>query len=335
MTTIRYRLRTDFPLTIITLFGALAAFAFLPYSVYRFANGAMVHGLVDLVVVVAVALAVGHAWHTGRTRFAGVFLSLISTAACLVTAMLPGALGLYWIYVALLANYFLVKRTEAAAMTAIALGVVAVYNDVFVSNEQKLAFMVSVLLVSLFAFIFAYRAELHRQQLETLATIDPLTGIGNRRAMESELQIAIQTHRRTGAGFGLAMLDLDHFKRINDEFGHEAGDQVLVDFATLVRAHTRQVDRLFRFGGEEFVLLIPGADAAALSCIADKLCAMIAARLQCKDRPITLSIGATALRPDDDAPAWLARADAALYRAKHAGRNRAAVDAQVGAPPPV
>lgn len=329
MTTIRYRLRTDFSLAIITLFGALAAFAFLPYAMYRFANGAMVHGAVDLAVVVAVVVAVGHAWRTGRTRAAGMFLGLISTAACLVTAMLPGAIGQYWIYVALLANYLLVRRTEAAAMSVFALAVVAIYNDVFASNEQKLAFVVSVLLVSLFAFIFAYRAELHRQQLETLATIDPLTGISNRRAMESELQIAIQTHRRTGAGFGLAMLDLDHFKRINDQFGHEAGDQVLVEFARLVRTHTRQVDRLFRFGGEEFVLLVPGADAAALGRIADKLCAMIAAQLRYKDRPITVSIGATALLPEDDAHAWLARADAALYRAKRAGRNRAAVDPPV------
>lgn len=334
MTTIRYRLRTDFSLAIITLFGALAAFAFLPYALYRFANGAMVHGVVDLAVVVAVVVAVGHAWRTGRTRAAGMFLGLISTAACLVTAMLPGAIGLYWIYVALLANYLLVRRTEAAAMSVFALAVVAIYNDVFASNEQKLAFVVSVLLVSLFAFIFAYRAELHRQQLETLATIDPLTGIGNRRSMESELQIAIQTHRRTGAGFGLAMLDLDHFKRINDQFGHEAGDQVLVEFARLVRTHTRQVDRLFRFGGEEFVLLVPGADAAALGRIADKLCAMIAAQLRYKDRSITVSIGATALLPQEDANAWLARADAALYRAKRAGRNRAAVDPPVGAAAP-
>jgi len=322
MTMFRYRLRTDFPLAIITLFGALAVTAFLPYALYRFARGELMHGMIDLVVVLAIAGAVVFAWRSGNTRVPGVLLMVVSTTACLATAMLPGAVGLYWIYVALLANYLMVRRVEAAVATVVSLGVLVLYGKAFTSPAQTVAFVVSALLVSLFAFIFAYRTELHRVQLEALATIDPLTGIGNRRAMESELQIAIQTHRRDGSRFGLSMLDLDHFKRINDDFGHEAGDRVLIELAALVREHTRQVDRLFRYGGEEFVLLAPGADHDALQRIADKLCVAVASRLHCPDRPVTVSIGATALRADDDAGSWLARADAALYGAKNAGRNR-------------
>lgn len=327
MTAIRFRLRTDFPLAIISLFGALAAVAFFPYAMYRFASGKPLHGIVDLVVVATITWAVTHAWRTGNTRVPGFILMVVATGACLTTAMLPGAVGVYWLYTALLANYLMVRPIEAAAMTAVSLLVLILFGNAFASSAQLVAFVISVILVSLFAFIFAYRAESHRQQWETLASMDPLTGTGNRRAMENELTIAIKTHQRDGTRFGLALLDLDHFKHINDDFGHEAGDRVLIELATLVRENTRQIDRLFRFGGEEFVLLVPGADSDTLRRVADKLCAVVAGRLRCRERPITVSIGASLLNPSDDANSWLARADAALYVAKNAGRNRVQLSA--------
>src|SRR3546814_3533587 len=89
--------------------------------------------------------------------------------------------------------------------------------------------------------------------------------------MVREFLIAINANARTRAPFALAMLDLDHFKTVNDRFGHEAGDQVLVDLAELLRAHSRPEDRLFRFGGEEFVLLLPGVDEASLFTVCEKL----------------------------------------------------------------
>ena len=89
--------------------------------------------------------------------------------------------------------------------------------------------------------------------------------------MELELQMAVESTERSGASYAVVMLDLDYFKRINDEHGHEAGDRVLVAFADLVRRNTRKLDRLFRFGGEEFVLLLPGADVPAVQRIAELL----------------------------------------------------------------
>lgn len=164
--------------------------------------------------------------------------------------------------------------------------------------------------------------------LETLATQDALTGVLNRRAMEQELQIAVEALRRDGSSFGLAMLDLDHFKRINDEHGHEAGDEVLIGFVGLVRHATRKVDRCFRFGGEEFVLLMPGIGSAALHGIDESLRIRIASELNYGGEPVTVSIGAAALRPGEDWQSWLARADAALYQAKHEGRNRTVIDTE-------
>jgi len=182
------------------------------------------------------------------------------------------------------------------------------------------------LVVSLFAFTFAARTETQRVRLESLATRDPLTGTENRRAMEEELLLAVESAARSGAAYAVVMLDLDFFKRINDQHGHDAGDRVLIAFADLVRHNTRKLDRLFRFGGEEFVLLLPGADPSALQRVTEQLRQRIAMELVGPGGPVTCSLGAAALLPGEGWPDWLARADAALYRAKQGGRNRVEID---------
>ena len=132
------------------------------------------------------------------------------------------------------------------------------------------------------------------------------------------------------------MLDLDHFKQVNDRHGHQAGDAVLVRFAQVVEAATRRSDRLFRTGGEEFVLLLPGAEPDILGHVGAMLVRTVAAEVRCGSDPVTVSVGITPLLPGDDAIRWLRRADRAMYRAKRDGRNRAVVDPGDGeAPAPV
>ena len=112
--------------------------------------------------------------------------------------------------------------------------------------------------------------------------------------MERELSIAIETYRRHRTPCGLAILDLDHFKRINDAYGHAAGDQVLVDFVKHVADKVRRSDRFFRMGGEEFVLLLPGANAGSLHTVCENLRAHVEAMLRYEKERITVSIGAAA-----------------------------------------
>jgi diguanylate cyclase (GGDEF)-like protein len=196
---------------------------------------------------------------------------------------------------------------------------------------MRVAFAVTGLVVGLFAYIFAHRTERQRMQLEQLVTRDALTSTANRRAMEQELPIAIAASRRHDTRTSLAVLDIDHFKRINDGHGHEAGDRVLVDFARVISATTRRGDRLFRYGGEEFVLLLPGIDATALPVLCETLRERVAEQIEIGGRRVTVSIGAAELGPEDSASEWLARADGAMYRAKRDGRNRVVVAATPGA----
>lgn len=325
-----YRLRNDFQLAIITLFGACATFGIFPFAIYRFVSGNLLAGLIDSAIVLSIIGAMVHAWRSGRTRATAWFIVVATTIGCMAIAILLGLPGLFWMYAVVLTNFLLLRYAEAALVTGVALTGLAIQGGAFTSILELVMFAVTLSLVAVFAFIFAYRFELQRRQLQALASHDPLTGAANRRSMEEELEVAIEMSRRERRPCGLAILDLDHFKRVNDRHGHAAGDQVLIDFVRLVKTATRKVDRLFRYGGEEFVLLLPGADGAALATIIEILRLHISESLQSRRDVVTVSIGAAVLHPGEQWEAWLGRADAALYRAKHDGRNRSVVADDAG-----
>ena len=168
-----------------------------------------------------------------------------------------------------------------------------------------------------------YREHLEEQRLKAL--IDPLTGLPNRAAWGERLAFEVQQWQAHGNPLLIAMLDLDHFKRINDGYGHLAGDKVLKIVAAQLRKHLRANDFIARFGGEEFVLLIPDTTLAAGLQLLEKLRAAIeACPFHFKGEPVTLtcSIGLAPFKLADRSEHVLKRADEALYRAKHNGRNR-------------
>jgi diguanylate cyclase (GGDEF)-like protein len=173
------------------------------------------------------------------------------------------------------------------------------------------------------------RVRGQRDILLQQATVDPLTGILNRRPMED----AINSLFAAGAMFGFLFLDIDHFKRVNDRFGHDAGDQVLRGIADYLKRAIRVGDFCARFGGEEFVLLVHGADVEVAERIAERHRQSIGRIRYAKigpATPVTVSIGVAVYdpsRPDIDPAALLRRADSALYEAKRLGRNQVVMSA--------
>src|SRR5690606_34520570 len=157
------------------------------------------------------------------------------------------------------------------------------------------AFLTSALLVTLFAAVFVGLSERQHQQLLAMATLDPLTGAPNRRALEVELPEAVQHHRQRAEPMALAVLDLDHFKRINDRHGHEVGDRVLVDLVARIQGVLRKRDRLFRLGGEEFVLLLPATSAGGARAALEKVRRAVEAQPMGPDLRATVSVGVAML----------------------------------------
>jgi diguanylate cyclase (GGDEF)-like protein len=157
-------------------------------------------------------------------------------------------------------------------------------------------------------------------RLERLSLADPLTGLGNRRAFDESLAAELARARRAGSPLGLVMLDVDHFKRFNDRHGHQAGDDALVGVGRVLLAVARAEDRACRIGGEEFAVVLPGADEAAAAAVAERI--RRGAEKAPAREPVTVSLGVASTAGDEDADGLLARADARLYAAKEAGRNR-------------
>jgi len=165
-------------------------------------------------------------------------------------------------------------------------------------------------------------------RIEHLTRRDALTGALNRRALDAELQ-TLQALRARGHAHGLVLIDLDHFKRINDEFGHAAGDAALQHAVRVLRACLRELDLLSRIGGEEFCAVLPHTSLAAASQVAERMRGTLQAQplhWQGRSLTVTASFGVAASQPDDPlGEAGLALADREVYRAKAEGRNRVCV----------
>lgn len=196
-------------------------------------------------------------------------------------------------------------------------------TDIFNTEPRQQIYITSyALFVLLFSISLVLMAtDRLRTELEHLASHDSLTQTLTRRHMNQACEQELQRCQRHDRSMALLLLDLDQFKAVNDSYGHQAGDRVLVNFVTKVGTLLRQADQFGRFGGEEFVALLPETSLAEAIVVADRIraaCSGIDQEPSC-----TVSIGVTVNRPDSDSvDAMMARADAAMYRAKANGRDR-------------
>ena len=322
---IRDQLRTDFQFAMIVLFGALSAAVISGFALFRFLSGSYFGGSVNLLITVSVILVLLYALRTGETQRAGYFFAVVTMVACIASTVMFGRTGILWGYVVLWANFLLTSRRFALLVNLLLTSVLIYETSLFQSVLEGITYIVTALLVTTFAWIFAKRLERYQSQLELLALQDPLTFAGNRRMMKRDLNAAISAHRRTGRAFSLMLIDLDHFKRLNDEQGHDEGDRALRAFADLVRAQIRAEDGFYRFGGEEFVLLLPDHGEASAAEAAQSLHQRISGRLEFSGHAVQFSAGVAVLNGNEDWPAWLTRADRAMYRAKSEGRDQVVV----------
>ncbi|OFW62112.1 MAG: hypothetical protein A2133_05425 [Actinobacteria bacterium RBG_16_64_13] len=162
-------------------------------------------------------------------------------------------------------------------------------------------------------------------ELSTQTETDPLTGIGNRRSMEVKLDASLNECCRLGGTAGVLFVDIDHFKKVNDTYGHEVGDRVLKMVAETLKHNIRVSDDVARWGGEEFLALLHRIGKKSLAASAEKLRMLVASSFLEIDGVrlhVTISLGATLVKPEDTAQTLVARADELLYKSKSEGRNR-------------
>lgn len=180
----------------------------------------------------------------------------------------------------------------------------------------------------LFGFSGGYLLEelqksnfLKQKELESLAMKDKLTGLYNRVKLDEVLLNELEKSKRYQHHFGIILFDIDFFKRVNDTYGHQVGDEVLIDVATTVNSMIRSSDILFRWGGEEFIIICFELNKNAIELISQNIRKKIESMQHTKIDKLTISLGVTLNNQEDNAQSIIKRADEALYLAKHSGRN--------------
>jgi diguanylate cyclase (GGDEF)-like protein len=318
-------LRNDYTLAVLSLGGLVAALWLAPFAVWRAYTGNWAAAFSDTVLAVLFSGAAIHAWRTGDTRWPGRIMALGILGGIWAIGAVAQFAALFWVYPGVLMSYFLVPPRQAALLGVLAVSGAALLSWSELGGTQGLPFfIITNALTGLFGYLVSQQASVQIAQLQALSLLDPLTGVGNRRLLEIECAQAFSTSRSAGA---LAVVDLDHFKSINDRYGHEQGDAVLVAWTSAVQSILRKADRLYRFGGEEFVIWFSGRDAHGALVAIERIRAHVREQVRLEGQPVTFSAGVAAHNPPESWQEVLARADAALYRAKREGRDRVRVAA--------
>ena len=212
--------------------------------------------------------------------------------------------------------------TEEIAVQALQEGALGYLSKDSLSREK----LVNTINATLDKWTRLQQASANKDELERLANFDSLTGLHNRQAILGKLGELINRAKRYKEDFSLSMLDIDHFKRVNDRYGHLTGDEVLEKIAALIRQNIRDTDIAGRYGGEEFIIILPQADLSSALVVAERIRSIIESA-EMKDSggnvfAITVSQGLSGWERGEDAHSLISRADEALYKAKENGRNR-------------
>ena len=273
--------------------GSIAIFSSIAWSLYFTDSAALGRSAVQAALHwLPLVFAFGYVAFSGRVATRSAVALLLAVAALVVPHDLAAARG-------------------------------GVSDDLFVLTQALVAYAVLIAGLRFFADLHVRASTLERtaERMRELAHTDALTGLGNRRQADLWLVREVQRAARYARPFSVLMLDIDHFKRLNDEHGHAAGDRVLVDLAIELVGMVRASDAVVRWGGEEFLVLAPETALEDAVRVAELGRRQIAKLPLGDAHRMTVSIGVAAHRIGDDPESLVARADAALYMAKRSGRN--------------
>ncbi len=303
------------------ILSAAGSLGVLPFAILRYMQGAWMAAVMDTLIVVGFLAFGTYAYRTQRVRAASVAIALFCVTGVLATVYIIGPRQIYWAFPALIGVFYLLRPREAIVLAVVTLLALIPVLLPAADSQETTTVVVTFMVTSMIALAFSLITSRQREQLLVLATKDPLTGAGNRRGLDAKLAEVVNSFRRTGTQSSLVLLDLDHFKKVNDLYGHAVGDQILKRVTEIINLRIRVTDSLYRIGGEEFVVVLEGADLNKAAHLAEQLRTLVDANELVPDHAVTISLGVAELKIGESANDWLHRADEALYCAKDAGRN--------------
>lgn len=294
----------------------------LSFAFYKSTTGEPIIALIDFTICLLFAFGL---WLKSRDRLT-IKIKLASILLCsfcvLALIYIKGNISsIYWVYPIVTGIFFLVGSRLSLPINIIFIIMSMSIASLNISTLQLINFSSSLILVCISGYIFSVRTEVYQKQLTTLADIDPLTKIKNRHSLEEELLSEIALNKNNIHTSSLLILDLDFFKKINDTYGHTVGDNILISFANMLKTTIRETDKVYRYGGEEFIIIANNTRLEKAGKLAEHLRETTERTIRVGNEPVTVSIGITEVRKEDTETSWLDRADQALYKAKKFNRN--------------
>ncbi|MFH1027062.1 MAG: GGDEF domain-containing protein [Pseudomonadota bacterium] len=308
--------------------GIAALVLLTPFMINNFLRGRIEVGITILLVQVLLLVDV-LALSRGKQPPLHYGLLVVPMIVALLSAVLnQGILGALWGYPIVLICYFVLSRRMAFLFSLGIMAALTLAVDKWIEPALAVRMFATLLLtIVMINIVLNVIDELHDALIQQAIT-DPLTGAFNRRHMNQSIELVVEQGRRHPPNTTLLMMDIDHFKQINDRFGHDAGDDVLRRMVQTIHGRMRKVDLLFRVGGEEFILLLFDTDVAKAALVADDIRRRVEAAALLPGQPVTISIGLCVQRAGQSADEWIKLADTALYQAKQRGRNRVEIAEQ-------
>lgn len=301
----------------------VACFIMVPFGINNFIQGRVAGGITGLLVAILFAANVMITWRGRYALFLSLFCITPALAIASITALITlQVVGSYWAYLCVFGIYYILPFHYAKHANSVF--VLVVVLTAWFTLEQTIAIRFCMVLIGTSIFIFISSKEIMKTQavLEKQANTDVLTGALNRGKLTQYLEDSILHCRKKSMLSTICLLDIDHFKTINDKYGHDAGDKVLISLANEITDMISAQDILFRIGGEEFLILMKNADLGSASQTAEAIREVITNLPLLKEQQVTVSIGVAEVKSEYDWREWMKTADENLYIAKNNGRNQ-------------
>ncbi len=311
---------------IIMAASIVAAATILPFAFYRFFQGQNTIALLEIIAVCIIATIGLIVWKTRDIEYTSIALSIIMLTGIVTLTYLVGSSIFLWIYPIIITVYFLNTTIKSALMVVPAL--IALFPLVYMEKTtiEFASAVVTVSITLLFSHVVSEKIRRQQHRLQNLINYDGLTGALNRRSLNDRLELLQSLyfrHKSRGSNISSVIIfDIDNFKSINDTRGHLEGDKILIKLTKHIKTMIRKTDEFYRYGGEEFVVIVNGSNLFKAGELAEKIRAEIQEIELTKDLKVTASFGVAEVQSLEESNNWLARADKALYRAKRAGKNR-------------
>ena len=300
-----------------------------PFAINNFIQGRFLMGIGSSAVIILCTVS---AWQSALNRYQPslILWGLVPTITLFLVLAFrqQGLVVSYWAFPAILSFYFMLPRRQAWLANLIFLAFILPQAWMTFDFPIMMRFCFTILAASAFSAMFVQVISDQQKTLEQHIVTDPLTGLFNRLLLNEVLEQTVHQNNRTSTPMTLVAFDLDHFKVINDTLGHADGDKVLRGIGEFFKARIRRTDKVFRIGGEEFLVLLYDTGDEDGKRLATELCNAIASLELLPYSKVTVSAGVATLRPGEYWEEWMKRCDENLYQAKRDGRNRVATDSR-------